>query len=239
MATVVKTKWKDEHDLHATWPCQTLSSSVTELCEGSMENAILSPEWSVAFLMTDMCHFSLLCHIRIYCRHVRSLSETCAPWKIRTGNFRNYRKVEHNRERENEDRYGEVNPLNVLESSNVISGFLEKHIGAQDWSDDCSNCLHGLCQIDSQFGIARRTSHWETLRDDALEQKQGLDTHQPYKGLQQFREFPNHYQWWTWLHKILQNSVLGQLATSAGLQCHTMWVPEWKSRDIRNSAKPN
>lgn len=79
---------------------------------------------------------------------------------IRICDFRDVRHEEDKGKTEDEDGNGEINPLDALQSLDVIFSRREEDVGAEHGSDHGADGVEGLGQVDSNFGIFGWTAHW-------------------------------------------------------------------------------
>jgi hypothetical protein len=116
-----------------------LSARVTKLGEGGVEEAVLLAEGFD--VRVGVGFFGLEGHVCV-------------------GDFRDGREVEDHGEEEDEAGYGEVDPLHVAEGSGVFACVQEDYVGAEDGGDDGADAVEGLGEVDTEFGVARRTTDW-------------------------------------------------------------------------------
>jgi hypothetical protein len=118
---------------------QTLRAGIGELGQSRMEQLVLFPKGLV--LLIDMRLRNLECHVFI-------------------GDLWDIRKEEHNSKAEDEDANSEVNPLHALQRCYIIRRLGEEGIRAKHRADDSTDCIEGLGEVDTDFGVARRTADW-------------------------------------------------------------------------------
>jgi hypothetical protein len=100
-----------------------------------MKQTVLLPEWLVA--LASMSVRGLEGHVG-----VRDLGDS--------------RKEEDDAQEADEAGDGEVHPLDVLQGALIIEG--EEDVGTQYRSNDCTDAVEGLRDVDAEFGVPRRTA---------------------------------------------------------------------------------
>jgi hypothetical protein len=116
-----------------------LGTDVGELGKGTPEESVLLAEWLVDVSGSGSSHLSLIGHIRV-------------------GDFRNGSKVEYDGKNSDESSNTKVDPLHGLEGATICADILEDDLSSEDGSNDGTNSLNGLGQLETELGPLGRTA---------------------------------------------------------------------------------
>lgn len=87
--------------------------------------------------------------------------------------------IKHNSKRKSKATNSKINPLHILQRLWIISSLKEEDIRSQDWSNDRSNSIEGLGEINAHLSITRRAAHFHTIDQPLLELPRKLETKKP------------------------------------------------------------
>jgi hypothetical protein len=118
---------------------RNLRTGIAPLRCGGMEEAVLLPKRFVA-----RSHMRFLCLERHVC----------------VGDFGDVGNKEYASQEEDEDRYGEIDPLDIFEGGDRVARRFEEGVAAEDGANHCAYGLDGLGQVYTEFTVFGWTADW-------------------------------------------------------------------------------